>query len=189
VSGGCVTAIFYFNTGGLSETVAKVAKPKPAARVDASKFIDEEAQYAEGENEYDTGAAEQLLGKEAESSLEEHSDEDGTSLVAHLHLPEDHPSNPWMRPAILHKGEQALRVLEACAKSLAKPKDSKKKMKLQESIVEALAYQEPKLTPAQAVMRDAHVAALARSPEYKLECAMSGGTTPAKLNAFRWKAK
>jgi hypothetical protein len=56
--------------------VAKVAKPKPEARVDVSKFIDEEAQVTGGENEYGTDAAEQLR-KEAESSLEGHSDEDG----------------------------------------------------------------------------------------------------------------
>jgi hypothetical protein len=73
----------------IKAVVAKVAKPKPAARVDVSKFIDDEARDAEGENEYDTDAAEQLR-KEAESSLEEQSDENGTSLVAHLPLPEDH---------------------------------------------------------------------------------------------------
>jgi hypothetical protein len=66
-------------------TVAKVAKPKPKARVDVSQFIDEEAKDSGGENVYDTDAAEQLR-KEAESSLEEQSDEDGTSLVAHLYL-------------------------------------------------------------------------------------------------------
>ena len=170
----------------IKAAVAKVAKPKPTARVDVSKFIDDEARDAEGEDEYDTDAAEQLR-KEAESSLEEQSDENGTSLVAHLPLPEDHPSNPWMRSIILHKGEQALKVLEAGAKSMAKPKDTKKKQKLQETIAEALAYQEPGLTPTQEAMRDAHVAALAKSPEYELECGRAGGTTPAKLNAFRWK--
>ena len=107
--------------------------------------------------------------------------------MAHLPLPEDHPSNPWMRSSILHKGEQALRVLEACAKSLAKPMDARKKLKRQESIADAMAYKEPELTPAQVALRDAHVAALAKNPDYPLECARAGGTAPAKLNAFRWK--
>ena len=92
-----------------------------------------------------------------------------------------------MRSSILHKGEQALRVLEACAKSLAKPMDARKKLQLQESIADAMAYKEPELTPAQVALRDAHVAALAKNPDYALECARAGGTTPAKLNAFRWK--
>jgi hypothetical protein len=45
-----------------------------------------------------------------------------------------------MRSSILHKGEQAVKVLEACAKSLAKPNDAKKKLKLQEAIADAMAY-------------------------------------------------
>ena len=45
-----------------------------------------------------------------------------------------------MRSSILHKGEQALKVLEACAKSLAKPMDARRKLKLQEAIADAMAY-------------------------------------------------
>jgi hypothetical protein len=63
--------------------------------------------------------------------------------------------------------------------------DARKKLKLQEPIADARAFKEPELTPAQVALRDAHVAALAKNPDYPLECARAGGTTPAKLNAFR----
>jgi hypothetical protein len=172
--------------GTARAAVAKVAKQKSVAPVDVYKFIDEEARDTGGENEYDTDAAEQLR-KAAESSLAEYSDEEGTSLVAHLPLPDDHTSNPWVWTSVWHKGEQALKVLDACAKSLAKPKDARLKTKLREAIADAMAYQEPELTAAQVALKEAHGAALAKSPEYKLECARAGGATPAKLNSFRWK--